>query len=447
MPPVFAEKGENATVPASVFLSGSYRIMHKSSSRFEKLNRRICALEGDTTVEASSAALEGAVEEIAGKEGGHNGSSSSEIGQGGREEGIGEEKSEGGAVPKTEIRKRLVSGIQPTGSIHLGNYLGAIKNWIPLQETSDAIFFVVDLHAITLPHDVAELSKSTRNAAAIYLACGVDPQKAPVFVQSHVKAHPEMTWLLSCVTPISWLNKMIQFKEKARKAGEDVGTGLLTYPLLMASDILLYQCDVVPVGEDQRQHLELARDIAARVNNLYGGKKWKKRGGRGGRIFKVPEAMIRPEGARIMSLTDGTAKMSKSAPSDMSRINLLDSKDIIANKIKRCKTDAFVGMEFGNPERPECTNLLSIYQLVSNKTKEEVAEEVREMTWGAFKPILTDALIAHLDPIQKRYAEVVADEGELNRILAQGSEKANEIAERTLRDTYDALGFFPPQRI
>ncbi|GJP46614.1 hypothetical protein CLOM_g5884 [Closterium sp. NIES-68] len=357
-------------------------------------------------------------------------------------EASGSEASEG----KAAVRKRLVSGVQPTGSIHLGNYLGAIKNWIPLQDECDTFLFVVDLHAITLPHDVADLSQASRTAAAIYLACGVDPAKATVFVQSHVRAHAELTWLLSCTTPISWLNKMIQFKEKARKAGEDVGSGLLTYPLLMAADILLYQCDVVPVGEDQRQHLELTRDVAARINNLYGGRKWKKRGGRGGRVFKVPEAMIPPAGARIMSLTDGTAKMSKSALSDMSRINLLDPPDVIANKVKRCKTDSFTGMEFGNPERPECQNLMSIYQIVTGKSKEEVQQEVEPLSWGQFKPLLADALVAHLEPIQKRYKEVTADAAYLDGVLAEGAARASEIADRTLRDTYDALGFMAPPR-
>ncbi|CAI5504923.1 unnamed protein product [Closterium sp. Naga37s-1] len=352
----------------------------------------------------------------------------------------------GSSEGKAAVRKRLVSGVQPTGSIHLGNYLGAIKNWIPLQDECDTFLFVVDLHAITLPHDVDDLSRSSRTAAAMYLACGVDPSKATVFVQSHVRAHAELTWLLSCTTPMSWLNKMIQFKEKARKAGEDVGTGLLTYPLLMAADILLYQCDVVPVGEDQRQHLELTRDVAARINNLYGGRKWKKRGGRGGRVFKVPEAMIPPAGARIMSLTDGTSKMSKSAPSDMSRINLLDPPQVIANKIKRCKTDSFTGMEFGNPERPECQNLLSIYQIVTGRTKEEVEQEVGALSWGQFKPLLADALVAHLEPIQKRYEEVTADAAYLDEVLAGGAARANEIADRTLRDTYDALGFLAPPR-
>eukprot|EP00850_Spirogloea_muscicola_P007156 SM000035S13136 [mRNA] locus=s35:682333:685395:- [translate_table: standard] len=348
-------------------------------------------------------------------------------------------------------RKRIVSGVQPTGTIHLGNYLGAIKNWVPLQ--------AVPLSQITMPHEPAELAAATRRSAAVYIACGVNPSKASIFVQSHVPAHAELTWLLSCVTPISWLNKMIQFKEKSRKAGEDVGTGLLTYPLLMASDILLYQaraltaalsssyiCDLVPVGEDQRQHLELTRDVATRVNNVYGGRKWKKRGGKGGRVFKVPEALIPPAGARVMSLTDGTAKMSKSAPSDLSRINLLDSPAEITNKIKRCKTDAVVGMTFDDPERPECNNLLSIYQLVSGRTKEEIAAEVRDMSWGDFKPLLADAVIAHLEPVQRRYAEVVADPSYLDGVLANGAERANQIADETLLNVYDALGFAPRWR-
>ncbi|OWM86593.1 hypothetical protein CDL15_Pgr015628 [Punica granatum] len=236
----------------------------------------------------------------------------------------------------SSVRKRIVSGVQPTGSIHLGNYLGAIKNWIALQNAYETLFFIVDLHAITLPYETQQLAKATRDTAAIYLACGVDSSQASVFVQSHVHAHVELMWLLSAAAPIGWLNRMIQFKEKSLKAGdENVGVALLTYPVLMASDILLYQlvtCDVqsdfVPVGEDQKQHLELTRELAQRVNNLYGGRKWKKLGGRGGAIFKVPEPLIPPAGARIMSLTDGLSKMSKSAPSDQSRINLLDSKDV-----------------------------------------------------------------------------------------------------------------------
>ncbi|CAA0821319.1 Nucleotidylyl transferase superfamily protein [Striga hermonthica] len=342
----------------------------------------------------------------------------------------------------SSVKKRIVSGVQPTGSIHLGNYLGAIKNWIDLQNTYETLFFIVDLHAITLPYDTQQLSKATKDTAGLYLACGVDTSKASVFVQSHVRAHVELMWLLSSATPIGWLNRMIQFKEKSRKAGdENVGVALLTYPVLMASDILLYQSDFVPVGEDQKQHLELTRELAERVNHLYGGRKWKKLGGRGGAIFKVPEPLIPPTGARVMSLTDGLSKMSKSAPSDQSRINLLDSKDVIANKIKRCKTDSFPGLEFDNPERPECNNLLSIYQLVTGKTKQEVVEECRDMNWGTFKPLLTDALVDHLHPIQVRYAEITSDPTYLDDILAEGASKATSIADLTLNNLYQAMGF------
>ncbi|KAM6593905.1 hypothetical protein CsatA_001608 [Cannabis sativa] len=345
-------------------------------------------------------------------------------------------------TPSSSLRKRIVSGVQPTGSIHLGNYLGAIKNWISLQNTYDTLFFIVDLHAITLSYDAQKLSKATRDTAAIYLACGVDTSKASVFVQSHVRAHVEMMWLLSSATPVGWLNRMIQFKEKSLKAGdENVGVALLTYPVLMASDILLYQSDFVPVGEDQKQHLELTRELAERVNHLYGGRKWKKLGGRGGSLFKVPEPLIPPAGARIMSLTDGLSKMSKSAPSDQSRINLLDPKDVIVNKIKRCKTDSFSGLEFDNPERPECNNLLSIYQLVSGRTKEEVAHECQDMSWGKFKPLLTDALVDHLDPIQVRYMEIISDSAYLDQILAEGATKASDIADATLSNVYQAMGF------
>ncbi|EES03590.1 hypothetical protein BDA96_03G315700 [Sorghum bicolor] len=339
-------------------------------------------------------------------------------------------------------KKRVVSGVQPTGLVHLGNYLGAIKNWVALQDLYETFFFIVDLHAITLPYEAPLLSKATRSTAAIYLACGVDSSKASIFVQSHVRAHVELMWLLSSSTPIGWLNRMIQFKEKSRKAGdENVGVALLTYPVLMASDILLYQSDLVPVGEDQTQHLELTREIAERVNNLYGGRKWKKLGGRGGLLFKVPEALIPPAGARVMSLTDGLSKMSKSAPSDQSRINLLDPKDVIANKIKRCKTDSFPGMEFDNPERPECRNLLSIYQIITGKTKEEVVSECQHMNWGAFKTNLTEALIDHLQPIQVRYEEIMSDPAYLDNVLLEGAGKAAEIADITLNNVYQAMGF------
>ena len=356
------------------------------------------------------------------------------------------------AAPQTARRKRVLSGVQPTGSIHLGNYFGAIKNWVGMQEEFDAFYCVVDLHAITPGnHDARELRASTRSSAAIYLAAGLDPDKSNVFVQSHVRAHSELCWLLNCATPIGWLEKMIQFKEKARKAGEDVSVGLLDYPVLMAADILLYNADVVPVGEDQRQHLELTRDIAGRVNNLYGGGKWKKMGPkgsrapsgrfRGGQILKVPEAYIPEAGARVMSLTDGTAKMSKSNPAEGSRINVLDTPDEIAKKIKRCKTDAIEGMEFDNPDRPEATNLLTMYQLCTGMTRDEVLAECGAMRWGEFKPALTDAVVAHLEPIQARYADIIGEEGYLDSVLARGADAANEVAEKTVADVRDAMGF------
>lgn len=353
---------------------------------------------------------------------------------------------EGSAEAKPERRKRILSGVQPTGDLHLGNYLGAIRNWVELQETYDTYFCVVDLHAITVEHDPKVLLESTRTSAATYLAAGIDPETSTIFVQSHVRAHAELTWLLNCTTPIGWLERMIQFKEKSKKAGENVNVGLLDYPVLMAADILLYQADLVPVGEDQLQHLELTRDIAKRVNDQYGGRKWKKMGGRKGNLMKVPEALIPPAGARVMSLVDGTAKMSKSAEAEGSRINLTDTPDVIAKKIKRCKTDGFDGLEFGNPERPEANNLLTIYQLMSGKTKEEVAAECASMRWGEFKPVLTDACIAHLEPIQTKFNQVMDDKAYLDSLLMKGADEANEAAEQTLYNVKQAMGFMPPLR-
>jgi tryptophanyl-tRNA synthetase len=351
------------------------------------------------------------------------------------------------APAPTDRRKRVLSGVQPTGSLHLGNYLGAIRNWVALQEEYDTYFMVVDLHAITLPHDPAELRAATRSSAALYMAAGIDPEKAQVFVQSHVPAHAELAWMLSCVTPIGWLRKMIQFKEKSKKAGgEEVGTGLLTYPVLMAADILLYQSDLVPVGEDQRQHLELARDLAERTNYLYGGKKAKKMGCRHTRLFKVPDAFIPPAGARVMSLQDGTSKMSKSAESDLTRINLLDSPDEVMNKVKRAKTDAFEGLEWDNPERPEAKNLLTIYQCVTGLSKEAVAADVAGLRWGEFKPRLGEAVVAHLEPIQRRYAEVMEDPGALDTVLAAGAEAAAAEANATLDNVRQAMGFVNARR-
>jgi tryptophanyl-tRNA synthetase len=281
---------------------------------------------------------------------------------------------------------------------------------------------------------------------------GIDPTKSKVFVQSHVSAHAELAWLLNCATPMNWLERMIQFKDKSKKAGtESVRVGLFTYPVLMAADILLYQADRVPVGEDQRQHLELARDIVRRFNGEYckGGpykKRCKKAGLPSFPVFTEPEAMIvKAGGARVMSLTDGTSKMSKSDPAENSRINVLDPPNVIRDKIKRCKTDSLPGIEWDNPERPESTNLLNIYAAVQpGRSREDILEEVKDMAWGDFKPLLADAVVAHLEPIQKRYAEVRADDEYLRRVLREGAEAAEEIAGRTLKQAKVAMGFNVP---
>ena len=330
------------------------------------------------------------------------------------------------------VKQRVFSGIQPTGNLHLGNYLGAIRNWVETQNQFENYFCVVDLHAITAPHNPKTLAADSYTIAALYLASGIDLEHCTIFIQSHVSAHSELAWLLNCITPINWLEDMIQFKEKAIKQGQNVNTGLLDYPVLMAADILLYQADKVPVGEDQKQHLELTRDIAARFNHQFAKKK---------PVLKMPEPMIRKEGARVMSLTDGTKKMSKSDPSDQSRISLLDTPEAIKNKIKRCKTDTVRGMTFDDPDRPECHNLLSLYGLLAGKSKEEVATECQDLGWGQFKPLLTETAIAHLQPIQTKYQEIMAEPGYLESVLQQGREKAEAIAGETLEEVKRALGF------
>lgn len=333
-------------------------------------------------------------------------------------------------------KQRVLSGVQPTGNLHLGNYLGAIRNWVEMQSEYDNFFCVVDLHAITVPHNPQSLAADTYAIAALYLACGIDLTHSTIFIQSHIPAHSELTWLFNCITPVNWLERMIQFKEKAIKQGENVSAGLLDYPVLMAADILLYNADKVPVGEDQKQHIELTRDIAVRLNDQFGKPK--------DPVLKLPDPLIRTEGARVMSLTDGTKKMSKSDPSEMSRINLLDSPDVITKKIKRCKSDPVQGLEFDNPERPECNNLLTLYSLLAGKTQEAVATECQNMGWGQFKPLLAETTIEALKPIQSKYKEIMADKGYLESVLREGKEKAGEVAANTLTRVKDAMGFSRP---
>jgi len=334
------------------------------------------------------------------------------------------------------MAQRILSGVQPTGNLHLGNYLGAIRNWVETQQDYDNFFCVVDLHAITVPHNPETLAQDTYTIAALYLACGIDLNYSTIFVQSHVSAHSELAWLLNCMTPLNWLERMIQFKEKALKQGENVSAGLLDYPVLMAADILLYDADKVPVGEDQKQHLELTRNIAQRVNDQFGKKDQP--------VLKLPTPLIRNEGARVMSLLDGTKKMSKSDPSEMSRINLLDPPDVIQKKIKRCKTDPIKGLAFDDPERPECDNLLSLYLLLSGKSKEVVAEECQDMGWGQFKPLLAEVTVEALRPIQEKYQQLMSEQGYLDSVLKSGQEKASAIAQQTLFRVKNALGYLPP---
>ncbi len=331
-------------------------------------------------------------------------------------------------------RKRVLSGVQPTGSLHIGNWLGAIKNWVSLQNEYETFVCVVDLHAITVPHNPKELAENTLKTAAIYLACGMDPKSCSIFIQSQVTSHAELCWLLNCVTPLNWMERMIQFKEKAIKQGDNVSIGLLDYPVLMAADILLYESDLVPVGEDQKQHLELARNIAQqRINSKFGTN--------GKDILKVPEALIIREGAKIMSLIDGTKKMSKSDPNDTSRIGILDSPDLVMKKIKKAKTDSQIGLEFGNKDRPEANNLLTIYSLVTNIGTDRALEECSDMGWGKFKPLLGEAIINALEPIQNKYYELRKDNIALKNILKQGNIKAQEVSELTLAKVKKALGF------
>ena len=329
---------------------------------------------------------------------------------------------------------RVLSGVQPTGALHLGNWLGAIRNWVELQNDHDTFFCVVDLHAITVPHDPDRLAQDTLSTAALYLACGLDPERSTVFVQSQVAAHSELCWLLNCVTPLNWLERMIQFKEKAVKQGDNVSVGLLDYPVLMAADILLYDADLVPVGEDQKQHLELARDIAQqRVNARFGKEE--------SAVLKVPRPLILKEGARVMSLTDGRSKMSKSDPNEGSRITLLDPPELITKKIKRAKTDPERGLEFNNPERPETDNLLGLYAILSGKGRDAVARECMEMGWGQFKPLLAEATVAALRPIQERYRLLMNDRAQLETVLQEGRDRAGTVADETVKRTREAMGF------
>ena len=331
-------------------------------------------------------------------------------------------------------KKRILSGVQPTGDLHLGNWLGAIRNWVTLQEQYETFLCVVDLHAITAEHNPKELTQNTLSTAALYVACGIDPNICSIFVQSHIPAHCELCWILNCMTPMNWMERMIQFKEKSIQQGNNVSIGLFDYPILMAADILLYDADYVPVGEDQKQHLELARDIAQqRINAKFSKEK---------DILKIPQPIIMKSGSKIMSLIDGSRKMSKRDPNEGSRINLLDTPEIISKKIKRAKSDSYVGLEFNNPERPESRNLLMIYSILSGKEISQCENEFSETGWGTFKKLITEQVIESLAPIQEKYKVLINDPHQLNNILIEGKERADELAKKTLKRVKSKLGFF-----
>jgi len=333
---------------------------------------------------------------------------------------------------------RVVSGIQPTGSLHLGNYLGAIRNWARMQDSmeegSQCLFFLADLHAISMPHDPAELRKGTLEMTAALVACGIDPQRSVLFNQAQVPAHSELQWLLNGTARMGWLNRMTQFKDKSGKNREGASVALFTYPVLQAADVLLYQATHVPVGEDQKQHLEFARDIAQKFNNDFASEEEP--------VFTLPDAIIPPEAARIMSLRDGSAKMSKSDPSDMSRINLADDADTVAKKVKKAKTDPepLPSEAEGLEGRPEALNLVTIYAAMSDSSVEAVLSQYGGQGFGAFKPALAELMVESLRPVTTRFTQLLEDREALDAILARGAARAREIAGPTLDATYDALG-------
>ncbi len=328
--------------------------------------------------------------------------------------------------------KRIFSGVQPTGNLHLGNYLGAIRNWVALQNDYECLFCVVDLHAITMWQEPTELRANTREVTAGLLAAGIDPKKNIIFNQSQVPAHAELAWIFNCVARMGWLNRMTQFKEKAGKHKENASIGLYAYPNLMAADILLYRATHVPVGEDQKQHLELTRDIAAKFNNDFGTD-----------FFPQPEPLIFGEATRVMSLKDGTKKMSKSDPSDLSRINMTDNADEIAKKIKKARTDAEPLPEtpMGLEGRFEAANLVGIYAALDEISTDDVLKKFAGEGFAGFKQQLADLAVAKLSPIQDEMRRLMSDTTHVDSVLKDGSERAREMAEPTIREVQDIIGF------
>jgi tryptophanyl-tRNA synthetase len=327
-----------------------------------------------------------------------------------------------------EQKPRIFSGAQPTGNLHIGNYIGAIRNWVRLQDQYECIYCIVDLHALTVRNDPAQLRSRVRSLLALYIACGLDPEKNILFVQSHVPAHAELTWILNCYTYMGELSRMTQFKEKSRRHSENINAGLFDYPVLMASDILLYQTDLVPVGEDQKQHLEITRDIAGRFNALYGD------------VFKIPEPYIPEVGARIMSLTEPAAKMSKSDENDNNRINILDAPDVILRKCRRAVTDSEAEVRYDEENKPGVSNLMAIYAGATGKTIAEAEAEFTGRGYGDLKEAVGQAVVELLAPVQAEHKRLMEDKAYLDAIMAEGARRAEGLARRTLGKVYRKIG-------
>jgi tryptophanyl-tRNA synthetase len=330
-------------------------------------------------------------------------------------------------------KKRVLSGIQPSGNLTIGNYLGALKQWVDEQETYECYFCVVDLHAITIQQDPKQLREKTREVAALYIAAGLDPEKVTIFVQSHVTAHAELAWILTCLSPMGWLNRMTQFKDKAAKQQQDtITSGLLNYPTLMAADILLYQAHVVPVGDDQRQHLEYTRDLAQRFNHIYG------------ETFVLPEVMIPKAGARIMGLDNPLSKMSKSDGAESHAVYLLDPPNRVKKTVMRAVTDSSGIIAFSDePERAGINNLLTIYQSLLQTSQQQAEVQFVGKGYGDLKKAVVEAINATLEPLQKRFSELMNEPGYLDSVLAHGADKARVMANQTLQQVKDKVGFLP----
>lgn len=327
----------------------------------------------------------------------------------------------------------VLSGCQPSGQLTLGNYMGALKQWVSMQDDHDCLYMIVDLHAITVRQDPKLLGEACLDGLALYLACGIDPQKSTIFMQSHVPEHAQLSWVLNCYAQMGELNRMTQFKDKSAKNENNINVGLYSYPVLQAADILLYQADKVPVGEDQKQHLELTRDIATRMNNLYGD------------VFRLPDPYIPDFGARIMSLQEPEKKMSKSDTNPNNFIGLLEEPKKLIKKIKRAVTDSDeqANIYFNPTEKPGVSNLLTLLSLSTGKPVKELEPEYTDKMYGHLKGDVAEAVVSLLEPIQQRYAEIRADRAYLDEVMRQGAEKASARAAQTLKKVYDAVGFIP----